>query len=138
MKIVNRSLNPLPNYATLGSSGLDIRANETVTVMPLERVLVSTGLFLEIPAEYEGQLRPRSGLSIKHGITLVNAVGTIDSDYRDELKVPIINLGSIPYTINIGDKIAQLVIAKYERVELDEVDSLNKTDRKGGFNSTGY
>lgn len=137
MKIINRSLNPVPNYATEGSSGLDIRSNETVTIMPMERVLVSTGLFLEIPPLIEGQLRPRSGLAIKHGITLINCVGTIDNDFREELKVPIINLGSEPYTIGLGDKIAQLVLGNYYKVKIQEVEVLDETGRKGGFGSTG-
>lgn len=137
MKIINRSQNPLPNYATEGSSGLDIRSNETITIGPMERALVSTGLFVEIPKGHEGQLRARSGLSIKHGITLINGVGTIDSDYRLELKVPVINLGALPYSIGLGDKIAQLVIAKYEKVTLEVVDQLSETERNGGFGSTG-
>lgn len=140
MKIVNHSDMPLPRYETAGSAGMDLLAhlNEPVTLKPLDRMLVPTGLFVEIPVGYEGQVRPRSGLAIKHGITLINAVGTIDSDYRGELKVPLVNLGHEPFTLNRGDRIAQMVICKYERVELVEVVEISDTDRgAGGFGSTG-
>ncbi|MBF4691779.1 dUTP diphosphatase [Fusibacter ferrireducens] len=140
IKIVNKSNNPLPSYQTLGSSGMDLLSNnETeIIVNPMERTLVPTGIYLEIPVGYEGQVRARSGLSIKNGITLVNCVGTIDSDYRGELRVPIINLGSEPFKIVKGDRIAQLIITKYERISWDQVDSVDETDRgSGGFGSTG-
>ncbi|PID82866.1 MAG: dUTP diphosphatase [Clostridiales bacterium] len=140
LKIVNKSNNDMPCYATLGSSGIDLRAylEEDICLKPLERKLISTGLFVEIPVGFEGQVRARSGLSIKHGLTLINAVGTIDSDYRGELKVPMVNLSNDEYTIKSGDRIAQLVIAKYERVDIEEVSSLTDTDRgEGGFGSTG-
>ena len=140
IKIVNKSNNPLPNYQTLGSSGMDLLSNNEseIIIKPMERTLVPTGIFLEIPVGYEGQVRARSGLSIKNGITLVNCVGTIDSDYRGELRVPIINLGSEPFKIVKGDRIAQLIITKYERITWDQVDTVEETDRgTGGFGSTG-
>lgn len=140
VKIVNTSTNPLPNYQTLGSSGMDLLSNndEPITLNPMERTLVPTGLFVEIPLGYEGQVRARSGLSIKNGITLVNCVGTIDSDYRGELRVPVINLGHEPFTIVKGDRIAQLIITKYERITWTQVDQIEDTERgAGGFGSTG-
>ncbi|MGX8794485.1 dUTP diphosphatase [Fusibacter sp. JL298sf-3] len=140
VKIVNQSKNPLPEYKTLGASGLDLLAdNETPIVLkPMERTLVPTGLFVEIPVGYEGQVRARSGLSIKNGITLANCVGTIDSDYRGELKIPVINLGDAAFTIARGDRIAQLIIAKYERITWDAVETVEDTERgAGGFGSTG-
>ncbi len=140
IKIVNKSDNPLPNYKSEGASGMDIMAylNEPVTLRPLERVLIPTGLFIELDEGYEAQLRPRSGMSIKHGISLVNAVGTIDSDYRGEIKIPAINLSNETYTIQSGDRIAQMIIAKYEHAQLIEVDILEDTLRgSGGFGSTG-
>ncbi|MGL4483906.1 MAG: dUTP diphosphatase [Anaerovoracaceae bacterium] len=129
-----------PEYASTGSAGVDIKAllEEAITVAPMERYLVPTGIFLEIPEGFEGQLRPRSGLSIKHGISLVNCVGTIDSDYRGEVKIPIINLGSEEYTINNGERIAQLVLAKYEKIEWKESEELADSQRgEGGFGHTG-
>lgn len=140
LNIRNTSHHPLPNYETNGSSGMDLRAyiTESVTLKPLERRLIPTGLYLEIPLGFEGQVRPRSGLSIKHGISLVNCVGTIDSDYRGEVKIPVINLSAEPYTIQDGDRIAQLVIASYERVVPVAVSEISDTNRgKGGFGSTG-
>lgn len=140
LKILNRSKNPLPSYQTEGAAGMDLHVNlsEDITIQPLERVLVPTGLFLEIPVGYEGQVRPRSGMSIKHGITLINAVGTIDCDYRGELKIPLVNISNEPYTLKDGERVAQLVIAKYERVNCVEVSELSDTDRgEGGFGSTG-
>lgn len=140
LKIVNTSHHPLPNYETLGASGMDLRAflSEPVLLGPLERALIPTGLFMEIPEGYEGQVRPRSGLSIKHGISLVNCVGTIDSDYRGELKIPVINLSNEAYAIHDGERIAQIVIAGYAKVEPVQVEALNETHRgKGGFGSTG-
>ena len=140
IKIVNTSSNPLPEYKTSGSSGMDLLANneEAITIAPMERTLIPTGLFVEIPLGYEGQVRARSGLSIKNGITLVNCVGTIDSDYRGELKIPVINLGQEAFTIKKGDRIAQLVIAKYEAITWHETENVKETERGvGGFGSTG-
>lgn len=140
VKIVNQSSNPLPMYKTEGSAGMDMMAylDSPVTLEPLERTLIPTGLFIELPQGFEAQIRPRSGMSIKHGISLVNAVGTIDSDYRGEIKIATINLSNESFTINNGDRIAQMIIAKYERVELVAVEKIDETDRgAGGFGSTG-
>ncbi|HET9744425.1 MAG TPA: dUTP diphosphatase [Chitinophagaceae bacterium] len=140
IKIVNTSANPLPQYATGGSSGMDIRAalNFPLTLQPLERILVPTGLFVEIPAGYEIQVRPRSGLAIKHGITCLNTPGTIDSDYRGEIKIILINLSADEQVINPGDRIAQMIVQKVERAELEQVEILNETARSdGGFGHTG-
>ncbi|MCD4714964.1 MAG: dUTP diphosphatase [Clostridiales bacterium] len=140
VKIVNKSSNPLPEYKTSGSSGMDLLSNneEIITIQPMERHLIPTGLFLEIPLGYEGQVRARSGLSIKNGITLVNCVGTIDSDYRGELKIPIINLGDEPFEIKKGDRIAQLIVTKYEQVLWEETKEIEESSRgHGGFGSTG-
>lgn len=139
MKIISRS-GKTPSYATEGASGMDLRAylEEPMTLMPMERKLVPTGIYVEIPEGYEGQVRARSGLAIKKGIGLVNGIGTIDSDYRGELCVPLINWGSEPFEIQDGDRIAQLVIAKYERVQIELVQELGDTDRgEGGFGHTG-
>lgn len=130
----------LPTYATDGASGMDLRAfiDEPVILQPMERRLIPTGLFVQIPEGYEGQVRARSGLAIKHGIGLVNSIGTIDSDYRGELKIPVINFGNESFTLNNGDRVAQLVIASYERVEPIIVSELDETDRgEGGFGHTG-
>lgn len=130
----------LPTYATDGASGMDLRAfiDEPVILEPMERRLIPTGLFVQIPEGYEGQVRARSGLAIKHGIGLVNSIGTIDSDYRGELKIPVINFGNESFTINNGDRVAQLVIASYERVTPIIVSELDETDRgEGGFGHTG-
>ena len=130
----------LPTYATDGASGMDLRAfiDEPVILQPMERRLIPTGLFVQIPEGYEGQVRARSGLAIKHGIGLVNSIGTIDSDYRGELKIPVINFGNESFTLNNGDRVAQLVIASYERVEPIIVSVLDVTDRgEGGFGHTG-
>lgn len=140
VNIINNSSNQLPEYATEGSAGMDIRANldVAVTLQPLERLLIPTGLFIELPMGYEAQIRPRSGLAIKQGITCLNTPGTIDSDYRGEIKVILINLSDIPQTIDNGDRIAQMVVAKTERVELLLVQQLNDTVRGGGgFGHTG-
>ena len=140
VNIVNTSSNPLPAYATAGSSGMDIRANltEPVTLQPLERKLVPTGLFIELPEGYEGQVRPRSGMAIKQGITCLNSPGTVDADYRGELKVILINLSNIVQVIDHGDRIAQLVIAKTEKAELVLVEELKESTRgEGGFGHTG-
>jgi deoxyuridine 5'-triphosphate nucleotidohydrolase (EC 3.6.1.23) len=140
IKIQNHSNNPLPAYASAGSSGLDIRANLTTPIIlaPLQRVLVPTGLFLEIPNGFEAQIRPRSGMAIKHGITCLNTPGTIDSDYRGEIKVILINLSYEPYTILHGDRIAQIVFAPIQKIEWFESEHLNHSQRQqGGFGSTG-
>lgn len=140
IKVINKSKNSLPAYETEGSSGMDIRANleEKITIAPLERALVPTGLFIELPVGCEAQIRARSGLSIKHGITMINGIGTIDSDYRGEIKVPLVNISNEAYEIEPGERIAQMVIMKYERVKLIESNEIDKTDRgHGGFGSTG-
>lgn len=141
IKIINKSDNPLPNYSTIGSSGMDLRAfiDKDIILKPLERQLIPTGLFIAIPEGYEVQIRPRSGLSIKHGITLINCVGTIDSDYRGELQIPIVNLSNKEYKISSGDRICQMVLQKYEKISFDEVEVLDETYRNdGGFGHTGY
>lgn len=141
IKIVNISSNPLPAYATAGSAGMDIRANlsEPVSLQPLERQLIATGLFIELPDGYEAQIRPRSGLAIKQGITCLNSPGTVDADYRGELKVILINLGHTVQVINHADRIAQMVIAKTEKAEFVLVAQLNETQRgEGGFGHTGH
>jgi dUTP pyrophosphatase len=140
IKIVNSSENPIPEYATAGSAGLDLRAwlPEPVTLKPLERKMIPTGLFLEIPEGYEVQVRPRSGMAIKHGITCLNSPGTVDSDYRGEIKIILINLSSETHTINSGDRIAQMVVAKVEMAFLKPVLQLESTERgEGGFGHTG-
>lgn len=140
IKIVNQSGNPLPEYATLGSSGMDIRANitEPLVLQPLSRDLVPTGLFVEIPLGYEIQIRPRSGLAIKQGITCLNTPGTIDADYRGEIKVILINLSAEAQTILPGDRIAQMVVQKVEQIQWVAVEELSDSDRgTGGFGSTG-
>ncbi len=140
VRIINQSPYPLPQYETKGSAGMDLKAHldEAIVLEPMERTLIPTGLFIELPDGFEGQVRPRSGLSIRHGITLVNAVGTIDSDYRGEIKVPVINLSQSSYCLNPGERIAQLVIAKYHQINWNEVKTINETDRgAGGFGSTG-
>lgn len=138
--IINQSSNPLPEYATTGSSGMDMRANlsEPVTLQPLERALIPTGLFIELPQGYEAQIRPRSGLAIKQGITCLNTPGTIDADYRGEIKIILINLSQEPQTVNHGDRIAQMVIQPVQQVQLVQVQVLQSTERAaGGFGSTG-
>jgi dUTP pyrophosphatase len=140
IKIVNTSANPLPQYATEGSSGMDIRAalHIPLLLLPLQRALVPTGLYVEIPAGYEIQIRPRSGLAIKQGITCLNTPGTIDSDYRGEIKIILINLSSEEQVINPGDRIAQMILQKIERAEFEQVEILNETERaEGGFGHTG-
>lgn len=139
VKIINRSNNPLPAYQTSGSAGVDLRAylDEAITLEPLERRLIPTGLHIALPKGYEAQLRARSGLSTKHGITLINAVGTIDSDYRGEIKIGLVNLSREAYTIEPGERVAQMIIAQYEQVNFELVDELDDTDRgEGGFGST--
>jgi dUTP pyrophosphatase len=138
--VINRSAFPLPAYATVGSSGLDVRANieQPITLQSLERTLVPTGLFVEIPLGYEIQVRPRSGLAVKQGLTCLNTPGTIDADYRGEIKVILINLSQEPQIIQPGDRIAQLVLQTIELIEWKNVDQLNETDRgSGGFGHTG-
>ena len=140
VKIINRSKNPLPSYATEGSSGMDLRADieDNFTIQPMERRLVPTGLFIELPVNYEAQVRPRSGLAIKHGITCLNSPGTVDADFRGELKVVLINLSNEPQIIQPGDRIAQMVIQKVEKVILTQVNEINCTVRgEGGFGHTG-
>jgi len=140
VNIINNSSNDLPAYATSGSAGMDIRADliAPVILQPLERRLIPTGLFIELPQGYEAQIRPRSGLAIKQGITCLNSPGTVDADYRGELKVILINLSNSIQTIQHGDRIAQMIIAKVERAELMLVQELNETTRgEGGFGHTG-
>ena len=140
VKIINTSSNPLPKYATPASAGVDLYANndEAITLDSLERTLIPTGLFMELPIGYEAQVRPRSGLAIKHGISLVNTPGTIDADYRGEIKVILVNLSKEPFTIEKGERIAQMVIAKHEQVDWVEVQELSETERgAGGFGHTG-
>ncbi|VAW12039.1 Deoxyuridine 5'-triphosphate nucleotidohydrolase [hydrothermal vent metagenome] len=140
IKIINKSVHNLPNYETGASAGMDLRANisEAVTLQPLGRAIIKTGLFIELPVAYEAQVRPRSGLAAKKGITVLNAPGTIDADYRGEIGVILVNLSNEPFTIENGERIAQLVIAKHERAEWIKVEELSETSRgEGGFGSTG-
>ena len=140
VNIINRSTNPLPNYETEGSAGMDLRAEiETpFTLHPLDRCLIPTGIFIELPQGYEAQIRPRSGLAAKRGLTCLNSPGTIDADYRGEIKVILVNLSNETQTIEPKERIAQMVIAKHERVTWQEVSVLNDTQRgAGGFGSTG-
>lgn len=140
IKIINKSDNALPNYETLGSAGMDIRAflAEDIILKPFERKLIATGLFMEIPLGYEAQIRPRSGLAYKNGITVLNSPGTIDADYRGEIKVLLINLSQEDFTIKNSERIAQIVIAAHAAPILEEVEILNDTQRgSGGFGSTG-
>lgn len=140
IEIINRSKHPLPEYQTTGSAGMDLRASipEAISLAPLERKLIPTGLFIALPEFYEAQIRPRSGLSIKRGLTLVNAVGTIDSDYRGEIMVPMINLSTETQIIEDGERIAQMVIARYEQAHLQLVAQLGETERgSGGFGHSG-
>ena len=140
IKIINKSQHDLPNYETIASAGMDLRANisEPITLKPLERTIVKTGLFIELPIGYEAQVRPRSGLAAKKGITVLNAPGTIDADYRGEIGVILINLSNEIFVIENGERIAQLIIAKHERAEWIEVQELSETSRgEGGFGSTG-
>ncbi|OSZ79488.1 deoxyuridine 5'-triphosphate nucleotidohydrolase [Chitinophagaceae bacterium IBVUCB1] len=140
VQIVNKSPHELPQYQTAGSAGMDVRAwlAEPVTLQPMERRLIPTGLYMALPMGYEAQIRPRSGLSIKRGLTLVNTPGTIDSDYRGEVMVPVINLSTEPQTIEDGERIAQMVIARYEQVIWTPTDALDETNRgTGGFGHSG-
>ena len=140
INIVNKSKHSLPEYATPYSAGMDIRANidESITLKPLERKLIPTGLFIELPAGYEAQIRPRSGLAIKKGITVLNSPGTIDADYRGEICIILVNLSDEDFVINDGERICQMVIAQHAQAEWTEVGELNETDRgAGGFGHTG-
>jgi dUTP pyrophosphatase len=140
INIINRSKNTLPAYESLHAAGMDLRAEleQPVTLKPLERKLIPTGLFIELPEGYEAQIRPRSGLAYKHGISIVNSPGTIDADYRGEIKVLLVNLSAEDFEINTGDRIAQMVVAKHEQVKWLEVDVLNETTRgAGGYGHTG-
>jgi dUTP pyrophosphatase len=138
--IVNQSNNPLPYYSTEHSAGMDLRAflTEPVVLQPMERALIPTGLFIEIPEGFEAQVRSRSGLAIKNGITVLNSPGTIDADYRGEVKVILINLSNEPFTVQSGDRIAQMIIAQYEKIAWNEIEELSETERgAGGFGSSG-
>ena len=140
VRIINRSSFPLPEYATVNSAGMDVRADitESLTLGPLERAMIPTGLYMAIPAGYECQVRPRSGLAAKHGISVLNAPGTIDADYRGEVKVILVNLSNEAFVIEPGERIAQLVVARHESVEWESVEVLDGTSRgEGGFGSTG-
>mgnify|MGYP003611339730 CR=1 FL=1 len=141
IKIINKSDNQLPEYATVSSAGLDLRANlglEAITLKSGQRIIVPTGLFIQLPEEYEAQIRPRSGLAAKHGVTVLNTPGTIDADYRGEIKVILINHGQEDFIINHGERICQMVIAKYEKAEFELVESLDDTKRgDGGFGHSG-
>ncbi|WP_437371550.1 dUTP diphosphatase [Maribacter litoralis] len=140
IKIINKSSHKLPHYETSASAGMDLRANltETITLQPLGRAIIPTGLFIELPVGIEAQVRPRSGLAAKKGVTVLNAPGTIDADYRGEVGVILINLGSEEFVVENGERIAQMVITKHERAEWNVVESLSETTRgEGGFGSTG-
>lgn len=140
VKIINKSNNPLPSYATVSSSGMDLRASlsHSINISPGERALVPTGIYIQLPEGYEAQVRPRSGLALKHGITVLNSPGTVDADYRGEIRVLLVNLGNSMFTVNEGDRIAQIVFAKYEKGEFIEVDRLDGTERAdGSFGHTG-
>ena len=140
IRIINRGSQQLPAYATPQSAGMDLRANieDPITLRPLERRIVPTGLYIALPEGYEAQVRPRSGLALKHGITVLNSPGTIDSDYRGEIGVLLINLSDTPFVINAGERIAQVVVARHEQAELIEVEELDDTERgAGGYGHTG-
>ena len=140
VKVVNRSENELPRYETPLAAGMDVRANltESIVLKPLERAMIPTGLYVELPPGYELQVRPRSGLAIKHGITVLNTPGTVDADYRGELRAILVNLSNEPFEIKPGERIAQYVVARHEKVEWEVVEELSETERgAGGFGSTG-
>lgn len=140
IKVINQSKHPLPEYATLQSAGLDLKANinEAIVLKPLQRQLIPTGLFIELPNGYEAQIRPRSGLAFKHGVTVLNSPGTIDADYRGEIKVLLVNISDTEFSIHDGERIAQMVIAKYEQINWVPVSKLEDSARgAGGFGSTG-
>lgn len=140
VRIVNKSHHPLPEYATALSAGMDLRANidAPIVLQPMERSIVPTGIYIALPDGFEAQIRPRSGLALKHGITVLNSPGTIDADYRGEVKVILVNLSNEPFTINNGERICQMVIAKYQQIRWNEVEILDETKRgAGGFGHTG-
>lgn len=140
LKIVNKSNNPLPKYETVLSAGMDLRAfvTESIVLKPMQRALLPTGLYMELEEGFEAQIRPRSGLAFKHGITVLNSPGTIDADYRGELKVLLINLSNEDFEINSGERIAQMIIAKHDKATIEEVEELSSTERgEGGFGHTG-
>lgn len=140
VRIVNKSHHPLPEYATALSAGMDLRANidAPIVLQPMERSIVPTGIYIALPDGFEAQIRPRSGLAFKHGITVLNSPGTIDADYRGEVKVILVNLSNEPFTINNGERICQMVIAKYQQIRWNEVEILDETERgAGGFGHTG-
>ena len=140
VKIINKSNNPLPQYSTPYSAGMDLRVNleEAVTLQPLERKLIPTGLFIELPEGYECQIRPRSGLALKHGISVLNSPGTVDADYRGEIGVILVNLSNEPFTVNPGERICQMVVARHSTVEWECVEQLAESERSsGGFGHTG-
>ena len=140
INIINKSSHALPSYETIASAGMDLRAHivDAIVLKPLERKIIPTGLFMELPVGYEAQVRPRSGLAAKHGVSVLNSPGTIDADYRGEIGVILVNLSNDIFTINNGDRVAQMVIAKHERAEWNEVINLSVTSRgEGGFGSTG-
>ena len=140
VNVINQSKHALPSYQTIHSAGMDLRANleAPVTLKPLQRALLPTGLFIELPEGHEAQIRPRSGLAYKHGISIVNSPGTIDADYRGEIKVLLVNMSDQDFVVEDGERIAQMVVAKYERVEWSEADALTDTERgAGGYGSTG-
>ena len=140
VKVINKSNNPLPEYATILSAGMDLRAfiTEPVILGVIDRALIPTGLYIEMPEGYEAQVRPRSGLAIKHGVTVINSPGTIDADYRGEICVELVNLSNTPFTVEPGERIAQLVFTKYEKANFVEVEELSKTERgTGGIGHTG-
>ena len=140
IKIVNKGQQPLPTYATAQSAGMDLRANidAPITLRPMERQLIPTGLYMALPEGFEAQVRPRSGLALKHGITVLNTPGTIDADYRGELKVLLVNFSNTDFVINAGERVAQMVIARYEKVDFEQVIELDDTERgAGGYGHTG-
>ena len=140
VKVINKGHQPLPAYATEMSAGMDLMANleEPVTSQPMERKLIPTGLYIALPVGHEAQIRPRSGLALKHGVTVLNTPGTVDADYRGEVKVLLVNLSDVPFVVNDGERIAQMIVAKYEQVEFVEVEQLDETERgAGGYGHTG-
>ncbi len=140
IKVINKSNHQLPAYETAHAAGLDLRASitETITIKPLQRFLIPTGLYIELPVGYEAQIRPRSGLAYKHGVTVLNSPGTIDADYRGELKVLLVNLSDTDFIVNDGERIAQMVIAKHESIQWEPTEELSNTDRgEGGYGHTG-
>lgn len=140
INVINKSKHQLPNYETEKSAGMDLRANidQDIVIMPFERILINTGLYIELPNGYEGQIRPRSGIALKHGITVLNSPGTVDADYRGEIKILLINLSNLPFTIKDGDRVAQLVISNYARITWQTTEKLSDTARNNsGYGSTG-